>query len=274
MSDHDPAASYPADDPVLSLLARLGDVARAETLPRFRRTGVGENKAAGSGRAFDPVTEADRASEAAIRALLAAEAPDDGILGEEEAAKEGTSGATWVVDPIDGTRAFVSGIPLWGTLIARDDGSRASHALVDHPALGERFLAKAGLGAWMLRDSEAARIGVSGTTRLADATLITTAPELFDGAGAGAFETARRRARLTRYGTDCYGYALVALGTADIVIETGLAAYDIAAPKALVEAAGGVVTDWRGGDCRWGGSTIAAATPELHAEALALFSEA
>jgi len=274
MTARDRNVTLPTDDPMLSLLLQLGDVSRAETLPRFRRTGVGENKAEGGGRGFDPVTEADRAAEAAIRALLRTEAADDGVLGEEEAATEGTSGAIWVVDPIDGTRAFVSGIPLWGTLIARDDGTRASHALVDHPALGERFLARAGDGAWLIKEGGAAPISVSATTRLADATLITTAPELFEGAGAEAFERARQAARLTRYGTDCYGYALVALGTADIVIETGLAAYDIAAPKALVEAAGGVVTDWRGGDCRWGGSTIAAATPALHAEALALFTGA
>ncbi|MEM7498056.1 MAG: inositol monophosphatase family protein [Pseudomonadota bacterium] len=261
-----------ADDPLLALLARLGDAARAETMPRFRRTGVGENKAEGSARGFDPVTEADRASEAAIRAILAEAAPADSILGEEEAAKEGTSSTTWVIDPIDGTRAFVSGIPLWGTLIARDDGTRGSHALVDHPAVGERFIGATGRGAWLLSGSGAAeRIAVSGTRKLSEATLITTAPEMFGGGGAEAFAAARDRARLTRYGTDCYGYALVAMGTADIVIETGLAAYDIAAPKALVEAAGGVVTDWEGGDCRWGGSTIAAATPELHAEALALF---
>ncbi|MEM6355785.1 MAG: inositol monophosphatase family protein [Pseudomonadota bacterium] len=259
------------DDPILGLLLRLGDAARMETLSRFRRTGVGENKAAGSDRDFDPVTEGDRAAEAAIRRILAESSADDAILGEEEAEKAGTSGITWVIDPIDGTRAFVTGIPLWGTLIARDDGAQATHALVDHPALGERFVGVAGRGAWLMRGGESLRIGVSRTKRLAESTLITTAPELFDEAGAAAFERARREARLTRYGTDCYGYALVALGTADVVIETGLAAYDIAAPKALVEAAGGVVTDWKGEDCRWGGNTIAAATPELHAEALALF---
>lgn len=264
----------PRDDQILQLLLQLGDASRAETLPRFRRTGLGENKAAGTDRGFDPVTEADRAAEAAIRKLLTEAAPKDGVLGEEEAAKPSDSGITWVVDPIDGTRAFVAGIPLWGTLIARDDGTAATHGLVDHPATGERFFGIRGVGAWLQHRGETTRIKTSTTRSLAEAVLITTAPDLFDSAEAPFFDAVRQKTRLTRLGTDCYGYSLVALGTADIVVEAGLKAYDIAAPKALVEAAGGVVTDWSGGDCRWGGRTLAAATPELHAEALALLSSA
>ncbi|MEO0761290.1 MAG: inositol monophosphatase family protein [Pseudomonadota bacterium] len=261
----------------LAVAATAADAARAETMTRFRRLDLTtDNKLAGRG--YDPVTEADRAAETAIRGVIARHYPDDGIFGEEEARTGGTSGWTWVVDPIDGTRAYLCGLPTWGTLIALDDGQRGCLGIVDHPATGERFMGLTGPGrtpgAWMARDADGARIplGVRKTTALAGARLMTTAPELFGDGEREGFERVRAAARLTRYGTDCYAYAMLAAGQIDLVIETGLAAYDIAAPKAVVEAAGGTVTDWEGGDCRWGGRTVAAATQALAEAALDLMA--
>jgi len=266
----------PSDDlPVGELTAlaeRLADAARAETLPRFHGPRLSAaNKAA---KGFDPVTEADRGAEAAIRAILGRERPDDGIFGEEEAATPSRSGLTWVIDPVDGTRAFLAGLPTWGTLIALDDARRGRIGLVDLPATSERYLGIPGEGAWRERAGERAAISVRDAGGLARATLMTTDPELFHGPERAAYEEVRARVELTRLGTDCTAYALLALGRVDVVIEAGLHAYDIAAPKALIEAAGGIVTDWRGGDCRWGGQAVAAATRELHAEVLELLTPA
>ena len=257
------------------LIGRLADAAATETLRHFRQPGLtADDKTGGMG--FDPVTVADKAAESAIRAILSRERPDDGIFGEEEARIEGTSGLTWVIDPIDGPRSYISGLPLWGTLIALDDGTRGRIAVVDQPHIGERFVG-------VIAETSRATLNVRGETRnisartavgLNHATLLTTDAYLFEGAEKTAFEAVRDRARMTRFGTDCYAYALLAMGQVDLVIESGLNAYDIAAPKALIEAAGGVVTDWRGGDCRWGGQVVASGSAKLHAEVMALLAPA
>ncbi|MGF1550931.1 MAG: inositol monophosphatase family protein [Paracoccaceae bacterium] len=259
-------------DALAALACRLADAARAETLARFRRLDRAAEDKSG-GRDYDPVTEADRAAEAAIRALLAAERPDDAILGEEEADRAGRSRLTWVIDPVDGTRAYLAGLPTWGTLIACDDGTRGIVGLVDHPATDERFLGTADGTARASWRGEWRDVAVRRTARLDEAILMTTDPALFGPDERAGFEAVRARTRLTRLGTDCYAYAMLAAGHVDLVIEAGLMAYDIAAPKALVEAAGGVVTDWRGGDCRWGGRVLAAATPDLAAAARDLLAD-
>ncbi len=263
------------DDPsalarALALAHEMADAAGAVALAHFRQPALAtENKAA---RGFDPVTEADRRAEAEIRRRLLSARPEDGVFGEEEAPRPSRSGLTWVVDPIDGTRAFISGLPTWGILIALDDGRAGRIGLVDHPALGERFWgvdAPTGGGAWF-RDRAGARpTATRPAAGLAEATLFTTDPDLFDPDDARRFARVRSAARLCRYGVDCYAYALLALGQIDLVIEAGLAAYDVAAPTALVLAAGGVVTDWEGGDPRWGGRILAAGDARVHAEALA-----
>lgn len=263
-------ATTPDPHDLVALARRLADAAAAVTLPRFRRRDlVTDDK--GAGRYFDPVTEADRDAEAAIRAILSAERPEDGVFGEEHEKIASRSGLTWVIDPIDGTRAFIAGVPVWGTLIALDDGTRGVLGVVDQPFTGERYIglnaASEGLAVLEHR-GETTPLATRRTRALAEATVFTTAPELFTPPEREGFEAIRTAARLTRYGTDCYAYALIALGHVDLVIEAGLHAYDIAAPKALIEAAGGIVTDWRGGDCRWGGRVVAAAHPDLHAEAL------
>ena len=250
----------------------MADAARGPVLRYFRSEDLtADTKLAGG---FDPVTIADRESEAAMRAVLARMRPQDGVRGEEDADVVGGSGLTWVLDPIDGTRAFISGAPVFGVLIALHDGNRPILGVIDQPYIGERFvgaLIGAAPGADLLRGAE----GRSLSTRrrnLADATLLSTFPEVGRPQDREGFEAVRDRAKLTRYGLDCYGYALVAMGQADLVIEAGLHAYDIQAPKAVIEAAGGVVTNWRGGSCDEGGQVLAAGSAALHAEALSLLA--
>ncbi len=264
------------DLPALTDLAcRLADAAGAASLLHFRSKSLDTgNKQSDGG--FDPVTVADRAAEAAIRAILAAERPDDGIFGEEQAPTEGSSGLTWVIDPIDGTRAFISGLPTWGTLIALDDGEPGRIGVVDQPHIGERFVGVRGgaaTRAWLTHRGESRPITTRPCPDLAAATLYTTTPDMFTPREWEGYRQVESRVRLARYGVDCYAYALVALGHVDLVIEASLNAYDIAAPAALIQAAGGIVTDWRGGDCRWGGTAIAAGDPAVHAEALAILGD-
>jgi len=256
--------------PLTDLACRMADAAGAACLAYFRRKDLDTDSKPGKGR-FDPVTAADHAAETAIRQILAAERPADGILGEEQAAMTGSSGLTWVIDPVDGTRAFISGLPTWGTLIALDDGTTGRIGVVDQPHIGERFVGVKGetaSRAWLTHRGETRAIGCRPCAGLGEATLFTTTPEMFSAREWEAYREVESRVRLARYGVDCYAYALVALGHVDLVIESSLAAYDIAAPAALIQAAGGVVTDWRGGDCRWGGQAIAAGDPAVHAEAL------
>jgi histidinol phosphatase-like enzyme (inositol monophosphatase family) len=222
------------------------------------------------------VTAADRAAERAMREVLALRRPDDAIFGEEEARTAGSSGLTWVLDPIDGTRAFISGLPVWGTLIALDDGSRGRIGIVDQPYIGERFVGVIGstrVEAWMTGPSGRRPLCTRPCGGLETATVFTTDPFMFTAAEAEAFGAIRQRARLTRYGTDCYAYALLAMGLVDLVIEAGLAAYDIAAHVPIIEAAGGRVTDWQGHCCRWGGRVLAAGSVEVHAAALGILSQ-
>ena len=267
-----PDTEFPA---LTALACRLADAAGAASLPHFRARGLGTDNKREGGK-FDPVTVADREAEAAIRAVLAVERPDDAIFGEEQAPTKGTSGLTWVIDPIDGTRAFISGLPTWGTLIALDDGNEGCIGVVDQPHIGERFvgvIAGEGRRAWLTFRGESSPIATRACSKLADATLYTTTPDMFSRREFEGYGKVQEQVRLARYGVDCYAYALVALGQVDLVIEASLNAYDIAAPTALIRAAGGIVTNWRGGDCRWGGQAIAAGDPAVHAEALAILRD-
>jgi histidinol phosphatase-like enzyme (inositol monophosphatase family) len=249
----------------------LADAARPVTLQHFRTSALGtENKAAGLG-AFDPVTVADRAAEGAMRAVLAIMRPDDGILGEEHGAKAGTSGLTWILDPIDGTRGYMSGTPTWGVLIALADADGPFLGIIDQPYIGERFVG--GLGhASVVGPQGQSDLATRGTRELSQATIFTTFPEVGTPDDRAAFQRVSSACRLTRYGMDCYAYALLAAGQIDLVIEAGLQSYDIAAPIAVIEAAGGIVTDWQGGPVHAGGRALAAANAELHAAALALLN--
>ncbi|MEM9580590.1 MAG: histidinol-phosphatase [Pseudomonadota bacterium] len=252
-------------DEVWAVADALADVAGKAILPHFRATSLAAENKLDEG--FDPVTIADRAAEEAMRAVLADMRPNDGILGEEFAPVAGTSGLTWVLDPIDGTRSFISGTPTWGVLIALVGEDGPILGVVDQPYIRERFCG--GLG----RASVTGPMGTHPlvtrpTTKLVDATIFTTFPEVGTDAERAAFNAVAGQTRLTRYGCDCYAYALVAAGQIDLVMEAGLNAYDICGPIGVIEAAGGIVTNWEGGPVHEGGRALAACTPELHRAAL------
>ena len=253
---------------IIDIAHALADAARAAILPHFRTAMRPDNKLACG---FDPVTAADHASEQAMRTILADRRPHDAILGEEFGATPGTSGLTWVLDPIDGTRAFICGAPTWGVLIAVADAGGPVYGLIDQPYTGERF--EGGWGRARLSGPRAETpLAVRDAGDLSQATVMTTFPEVGTPDDGAAFARVAAQARLTRYGMDCYAYALLALGHVDLVIEAGLQPYDIAAPMAVVRAAGGIVTDWQGGDAAGGGHVIAAATPALHRAAMDLLN--
>ncbi|WP_037968186.1 histidinol-phosphatase [Sulfitobacter guttiformis] len=248
----------------------LADAAGEVIAPYFRSEDLGQdNKLVGG---YDPVTEADRAAEAAMRDILGRERPDDAILGEEMGEKSGTSGLIWVLDPIDGTRGFVSGTPTWGVLIAVGGQSGPVIGIVDQPYIGERFIGTP-QGATLIRGGAGRPIRTRGPRPLSEAVVFTTFPEVGSAQEGAAFRAVAAQAQLTRYGMDCYAYALVACGQVDLVIEAGLNAYDIQGPQALIEAAGGVVTGWDGGPAHNGGRVIAAANTAIHAEALVILQE-
>jgi histidinol phosphatase-like enzyme (inositol monophosphatase family) len=247
----------------------LADVARTATLTHFRsRDLAAETKEAAR---FDPVTAADRLSETRMREVLARRRPDDAILGEEFGTTAGTSGLTWVLDPIDGTRGYLSGTPTWGVLISVRDAVGPLFGIIDQPYIGERF--EGGLGrAEVTGPMGRSLLGVRHPRPLAQAILFSTFPEVGTLAEGEAFRRVADKAKLVRYGTDCYAYALIAAGQIDLVIEAGLQAYDVQAPIAVIEAAGGIVTDWQGRPAHDGGRVLAAASRDLHAEAMALLN--
>ncbi|WGW03408.1 histidinol-phosphatase [Tropicibacter oceani] len=250
---------------LIEIAHALADAAGKVILPYFRAPDLtSDNKLAGG---FDPVTAADREAEQAMRAVLAARRPQDGILGEEFGALAGSSGLTWVLDPIDGTRGFISGTPTWGVLIAVSDDTGPILGVIDQPYMAERFIG--GLGqARCIAPRGTSPLAARQTRTLDQAILFTTFPEVGTAEEAAAFRRVAGQARLTRYGMDCYAYALLAAGQVDLVIEAGLNPYDIQAPIAVIEAAGGIVTDWQGGKAHDGGQVLAAATPALHAQAM------
>lgn len=246
----------------------MADAARAAILPLFRQGIQSDNKDEGG---FDPVTEADRAAERAMRAILETLRPQDSILGEEYGVTEGTSGLQWVLDPIDGTRGFISGTPTWGVLVSLRDATRVLYGLIDQPYIGERF--EGGFGIAEMTGPLGSRpLATKSTSSLGLATVLTTFPEVGSAQEGAAFADVAARCKLTRYGMDCYGYALLAAGQVDLVIEAGLSAYDIQAPIAVVQAAGGIVTDWSGRPAIDGGRALAAANMDIHAQALEILA--
>lgn len=257
-------------DTVWPFLRELAAVAAGETLPRFRRRLAIDDKTGAAG-GFDPVTEADRAAERALREAIAARFPDHGIRGEEEADVAGAGRWSWIIDPIDGTRSFISGMPTWGTLIGLLDDGAPAFGMMSQPFVSECFLGGGGR-AELHRDGTVAQLACRDCGALSAATLFATTPDMFaSGHEARAFAALADEVQLTRFGADCYGYALLAAGFVDLVVEANLGFYDIAPLVPVIEGAGGVVSDWRGAPLndRWhSGRAIAAATPALHAAAL------
>ncbi len=265
-------ASVISSDEDLAFAERLAEAARPIALKHFR---VGTLADAKPGEGFDPVTAADRGIEAKLRSLISDAHPNDGVLGEEEAEHPSKNGRTWVIDPIDGTRAFIAGLPSWMVMIALSDAAGPRLSVLDQPFTGERFTGIAGQSAWLSRGKGRQPIKVRpGVTLLEDAILSTTDPALFKGAEAAAFEQIAGRAKVRRLGLDAYAYAALALGGIDLVIESGLKAWDVAAHTPIVTGAGGVITNWQGGPCHDGGQVVAASSPELHAAALEILAQA
>lgn len=244
----------------------LADAAGKETLPRFRVGADVVNKQQGG---FDPVTEGDRAAETAIRRLIEARFPEHGILGEEHGSVGLDREYVWVIDPIDGTRAFISGVPLWGTLIGLYRNGKAVMGLVDQPFTGERYFADGATSAY--QGPEGSRVlSTRACADIADAILFTTSPHLFAGDAKMRFEAVQDRVRMSRYGCDCYAYALLAAGHVDLVVESGLNPYDVGGLIAVIEQAGGIITTWDGGPAEMGGDIVAAGSRAVYEQALAL----
>jgi len=242
-------------DQLAALDAFIIDLNRASAgviLPLFRADhgledkGAGKNLPRDSHAAFDPVTEADRGAEAAIRAMISEHYPEHGVIGEEYGEDRPDAEFVWVLDPIDGTRAFISGLPLWTTLIGLRHQGRPVLGSIGQPYIGEVFIGHAG-GSRLLSRGKSTPIKVRECANLTDAVIATTdADACFDGAERGAWLQVRAAAKLARLGCDAYAYAMVAMGKMDMVIEAGLKSWDIEAAIPLIEGAGGIVTDWRG----------------------------
>jgi histidinol phosphatase-like enzyme (inositol monophosphatase family) len=238
------------------------------TLPLFRNEAAAENKA-GEG-AFDPVTEADRGAEAAIRRLIETRYPDHGVIGEEYGEDRPDAEHVWVLDPVDGTRAFIAGLPLWTTLIALRHAARPTVGVIAQPYLDEVFLGGPSGARLVSRGSERT-IRVRECPRLTEAVIATTDPDIFTPPEFGAWTQVRAAARLARFGCDAYAYAMVAMGRIDMVAETGLKEWDWSALVPVVEAAGGQVTDWTGGPPSGDGRIIAVGDARVREDAMVAF---
>jgi histidinol-phosphatase len=255
----------------LDFARELAMAAGEAILPHFRVAIDIENK--GDARDYDPVTEADRAAERIIREGIARRYPSHRIRGEEQGLSGGDSPATWVIDPIDGTRSFVLGQLHWGTLIALNDGSAPALGLMHQPFVGETFSAIRGRASQWRRGNERRSLRARRCPRLGEAMLACTTPEMFASESErAAFERVRSRVRLTRFGSDCYGYCLLAMGLIDVVVEADLQAYDVQALIPIVQGAGGVITRWNGAACDEGGDVVACGDPALHEEVLRLLA--
>jgi len=252
-------------DPFLALAAELADAAGAAIRPYFRQKIAIEDKPD-----LSPVTAADRAAEEAMRRLITARFPEHGIIGEEFGREREHAEFVWVLDPIDGTKSFISGVPLFGTLIALARAGRPVLGIIDQPISRERWAGAAGRPSTF----NGAPIRCRPCPGLAAATVFATTPDMFRGADAGAFGRVAGAAKLVRYGADCYGYGLVASGFVDLVIEAGLQTYDFSAMLPIVEGAGGVATDWQGRplDLASDGRVLVAGDARAHQEALALLA--
>ncbi|MFK8079150.1 MAG: histidinol-phosphatase [Granulosicoccus sp.] len=253
---------------LMQVAGEAADAAALVTGKYFRRDFAVENKA-GMG-SFDPVTVADREAELAIRNVLREQCPDIGFYGEEHEAIASNNGLLWVVDPIDGTRAFMSGMPLWGTLIGLYNGQNAILGLMDQPFFKERYTA-CGSEARLITTDFTRVLSTRLVAELSDAIAYCTTPDMFTDASAMAcFTQVKNDVQLMRYGGDCYAYALLAAGHVDIVLDCDLKPYDIQALIPIVEAAGGVVSNWSGNSAVDGGYVVACGSKTLHDKLLPL----
>src|SRR5690348_6648155 len=261
-------------DELIAFAHRLADAAGQTILPYFRqRIAVANKPMIIEGReVFDPVTEADKNAEKAIRAIIEKERPDDGILGEEFGETAGKNAYRWVLDPVDGTRAFINGRHEWGSLIALERDGRAVLGIIDQPWIGERFIGANGATELHFRGATLP-LKVRSCADLSEAILCATHPDGYFQAGEReAFRRVQRAVKMTRWGGDCYIFGTMALGFTDLIIESAFHRWDVAALIPLVEGAGGIITNWQGGDCSAGGQCLAAGDRRIHAAALELLN--
>lgn len=248
---------------------KLATVSGEAILPFFR-TAIGvEDKSLG--RAYDPVTEADRAAEQAMRRLIRDTFPAHGIIGEEFENVEAQAPYVWALDPIDGTKSFIAGLPAWGTLIGLMKDGDPVYGMMHQPFIKERFFGDGGVARYQGPAGERL-LQTRDCGRVEDALLFTTSPRLMNAADRAAFSVVEERARLSRYGGDCYAYCMVAAGLVDLVIETELHDHDVIALVPVIEGAGGVITSWEGGSPVAGGRVVAAGSRKVHEEALRLLA--
>jgi myo-inositol-1(or 4)-monophosphatase len=244
--------------------------ASGEAILPFFRTSLGvEDKSRGG--SFDPVTAADRAAETAMRTLIRRTFPEHGIVGEEYGSERADAEYVWVLDPIDGTKSFIAGMPVWGTLIGLTRFRRPVFGMVHQPFMRERFTGDGGAAHYRGPAGER-ELRVRPCARLADALLFTTSPRLMNTSDRRAFARVDDVVRLSRYGGDCYAYCMVAAGHADLVIETELKPYDIAAVIPIITGAGGVVTNWENESAVDGGRVVVAGDKRVHTAALAMLN--
>lgn len=265
--DHAVTVETPSEaDAFLEFAHKLADLSGAVILPHFRNLHGVEDKS-GSGY-FDPVTAADRAAEQVIREEVAANWPDHDVVGEEFGGKTTGAEYCWLIDPIDGTRPFILGLPVWGTLIGLLRHGEPYLGLMDQPFTAERFWAGPE-GAFSTGPKGKQRLATRPCSSLAQAVVSSTHPDMFaNDQDRAKFETLSAKARMRWFGGDCYGYCLLASGQIDIIAESGLSAYDIVPLVPIIEAAGGRITTWQGGPVTDGGSVLASGDPELHDAAL------
>jgi myo-inositol-1(or 4)-monophosphatase len=242
--------------------------ASGETIMPFFRTSLGiDNK---SERGFDPVTEADRAAEAVMRRLIKTNFPQHGIVGEEFGNENDNAEYVWVLDPIDGTKSFIAGFPVWGTLIALLHNGEPVFGMMHQPFIGERFSGDNRSAQYA--GAAKRELKVRRCASLADATMFTTSPLLINEASRPAFRRVEAAVRLSRYGGDCYAYCMLAGGHLDLIVETDLKPYDISALIPIVTGAGGIVTTWEGTAAQGGGRIVAAGDARVHAAALEILN--
>lgn len=246
-------------------LHRLAD-ASGETIMPFFRTRLAAQDKSGNG-AFDPVTEADKAAEVIIRRMIRDAFPTHGVHGEEFEDEAGSSEFQWVIDPIDGTKAFISGLPVWGTLIGLTRNGRPALGLMNQPFTRERFWGDSGKAQWRGATGERT-LRTRPCASLAEATLMTTTPAMFKDKDLERYQALERGIRLPRYGCDCYAYCMLAAGHVDLVVETGLKAVDIVPLVPIIEGAGGIITTWTGDPVTGGGSVVVAGDRRIHDAAL------
>ncbi len=252
-----------------AFIGRLATSSGETILPFFRTSLSIDNKS--SAEEFDPVTEADRAAEAVMRRLIKANFPQHGIVGEEFGSEREDAEYVWVLDPIDGTKSFISGFPIWGTLIALLHRGTPVFGMMHQPYIGERFSGDSGSAQYSGPTGER-KLAVRRCASLAEATAFTTSPLLMNTDDRAVFNRIEDAVRLMRYGGDCYSYCMLAAGHLDLVVETELKPYDIAALIPIITGAGGVVTTWEGKPAQSGGRIIAAGDPRVHAQAMKLLN--